>query len=77
MLASLLFVAVSVGFALINQKVGLVSTTHLWVVVFVSLLFCTFGAVGYRCPYCNKFPEKDDVPTFNPMSCGHCGGKLK
>lgn len=76
-LASLLFAAVSVGLALINQNVELVPKAYLWAVSLIGLSFHVWNAAGYRCPYCNKFPETEDVPLFNPIKCGHCGEKLK
>ena len=69
--------ALSVCFALLNSQQNLLAQNLNWPASVVGITILVVAWFLYRCPYCGKFPEKDDIPTFNPTNCGKCGAKLK
>lgn len=76
-LASLLLLAVSLGMVLLDSRSDFPSASYFWWAAVPGSVLALLGQLGYRCPSCRKFPEKSDVPTFNPEECEHCGARLK
>ena len=60
----------------IAYKLNAVSGSAFYWLLPIVIVSCTTGAVYYKCPYCNHFPE-EDVPNFNPATCDHCDAILR
>ena len=73
-----LFAAVTgVMFSLLNHKFGFVNEEANWPISLLGIGTLFIGFVMYRCPFCKKMPENDDVPLFNPDKCDSCGKRLR
>lgn len=64
-------------FSVLNSKFGFVSQEANWPVSLIGVGILLLGFVLYRCPYCGRMPENDDVPLFNPEKCDSCGSRLR
>jgi hypothetical protein len=75
-LIGLLLLTLSLLFAFLNEKMGVVSTPLAWGLFGISVLFCGLAGARYRCPYCHHFPEAE-IPLFDPVCCCKCGASLR
>lgn len=76
-LGGLLLIALGIILLFMNNQFELFPHNINWGFTVIAIVAGIFTILRYRCPYCGKFPETDDVPMFNPEKCDYCGGKLK
>jgi hypothetical protein len=77
MLFGLFAAVIGLMFSFLNSKYGFVTQEANWPVSLIGVGFLLLGFFLYRCPYCGKLPENDDVPLFNPSKCDSCGSRLR
>jgi hypothetical protein len=75
-LVALLLPTISLLFAFLNAKVGLVAAVLAWSLFGISVFLCALAIARYRCPFCGRFPEPE-IPLFNPARCCECGAALR
>lgn len=68
---------VFVCFALLNSQQSIAPLAFDWPFGIGGIVIGALAQLKYRCPYCGKFPEKDDILMFNADQCAQCGAKLK
>jgi hypothetical protein len=44
--------------------------------VLLAIMLGWIASRAYRCPFCDGVPE-EDIPTFYPKACCHCGEPLR
>jgi len=58
--------------------ISTLSNYYMTAFIIVALLLGWVSTRQYRCPFCSGDPEEDqDVPTFYPQACAHCGERLR
>ena len=77
MMISLLIVVFGILFALLNSQFDFLPASVNWPVSIFCIFVSLIAYRQYRCPFCGKNPENEDVALFDPNQCSSCGEKLK